>query len=89
MESCASTAAEIEVNSELGKGARFGLSFPELALQEMVFPEEAVRLEPLRVESPPAITTAVVATAVTGGSGIPAPASVPAMQVAQSDRVTQ
>jgi hypothetical protein len=99
---------DIEVESELGKGARFGLSFPELVIQERVvqelviqekvFPEVAapeavrlesvvVRLEPVRLESP-GIATAVVASAM-GASGLSAPASVPAMQAAQSDRVTQ
>jgi two-component system NtrC family sensor kinase len=65
---------EIEVDSELGMGARFGLAFPELAIQELVYQEDAVRLEPMRIESP------VIAAAT---------ASVPAMQPAQSDRVTQ
>jgi hypothetical protein len=73
---------EIEVESELGKGARFGLSFPEL-----VFPEEAGRLEPVRIES--SLAAAAIATAAIATTGISATASVPAMQAAESDRVTQ
>jgi hypothetical protein len=77
---------EIEVESELGKGARFGLSFPELAFPEVIVPE-AVRLEPVRIES--SLAAAAIATAAIATTGISATASVPAMQAAESDRVTQ
>jgi two-component system NtrC family sensor kinase len=75
-------AGEIDVESELGKGARFELAFPELASSESAAVPDSPRPElvPVRAES------ASVATAVATAS-ISASTSVPAMHVAQSDRV--
>jgi hypothetical protein len=75
---------EIDVESELGKGARFGLAFPELASSEAVLPEiPKPELVPVRTDAP-AVATAAVAT-----TSISVPNSVPAMHLAQSDRVIQ
>jgi two-component system NtrC family sensor kinase len=81
---------EIDVESELGKGARFGLTFPELASAEAPLPETPrPELVPVRTEIPAVATAAVAAASISAPASVPVsvPVSVPAMHMAQSDSV--
>jgi hypothetical protein len=81
---------DIEVESELGNGARFLLSFPEIppaaATPQIPTPQHAPRIDPQAAPAA-AIATASISTSIS--TGISTPSSVPSVQVAQSDRMIQ
>jgi hypothetical protein len=84
-------AGDIEVQSELGQGALFLLSFPEIspaqapaaALQNPALaPQYPIRLEPQPAQA------AAVATSISTAPSV-SPSSVPAVQIARSDIIMQ